>query len=292
MSVLASGSPGRVLEKYRIAKLIPLLELIRKPDRYAGMKGINALTNAALGDVYDKAEVTRELRRAHESKDPDFLPQFSHPMQGFAYGLNPYTDWALAQMEAPPTHYYLFLGLDWYSISDLGHTDSWFGYLHNPFGPFAPSDNASYDRYWHNIWAWILQKYRGNSAGQRSWDVPTKEGDAAAFIRKDEGAFIFHNRIPYLRPAGCPSAGTSWYEKEWKNKSVRDNVIEDLRLLRLQTEQADGRIMAICTNRESEKTLLDAGFANTLSLKAHPSRGIPRSTPAFRGPNYFLSRKL
>ena len=82
-----------MLKNYEAANLIPLLEIIRKPGRYAGLNGVNVLTNAASGGVYDKAEVVRELRRAvdaGEKKDHTFAPVFSHPKQGLAYGLNPY----------------------------------------------------------------------------------------------------------------------------------------------------------------------------------------------------------
>ncbi len=256
-----------MLDNYQTANLIPLLETIRKPGRYAGHNGVNALTNAAFGRAYDKAEVVRELRRAvaaGRKNDHAFVPEFTHPKQGFAYGLNPYSDWALAQLEGRPSHYYLFLGLDWYAISGLGHTDSWFDYLHNPFLDVG-------DRYWHNVWAWILRKFRANSGGTLYWQAPIMERDAAAFIRADGGGFIFHNRIPYLRPAGYESSGTEWYETEWKKKSVRDDAIEDLRVLRLQT---DSRIFAICTGEESVNALVEAGYErrNVVSWKAHPSR--------------------
>lgn len=254
-------------EHYRTANLIPLLETIRKPGRYAGLNGVNALTNAALGDSYDKAEVTRELRRAVDAgqrKDHAFVPKFTHPKQGLAFGLNPYTDWALSQLDTRPTHYYLFLGLDWYAISGLGHTDNWFDYLRNPF-------LDTKDPYWHNVWAWILRRFKANSSGMLSWQTPIMEPDAAAFIRADGGAFIFHNLIPYLRPAGYESAGTDWYEIEWKKKSVRQDVIDDLGVL---LRQVDSRIVAFCTREESKDTLVKAGYdlRSIVSWKAHPSR--------------------
>lgn len=276
-----------MLNNYETANLIPLLESIRKPGRYAGLNGFNVLTNAALGGTYDKAEVTRELRRAVEAghkKDHTFTPSFTHPKQGLAYGLNPYTDWSLGQLEAQPSHYYLFLGLDWYAISGLGHTDCWFDYLGNPF-------MDTKDRYWHNVWAWIMRKYKEGGTGKLSWQTPIMERDAAAFIREDGGGFIFHNRIPYLRPAGFESAGSDWYKIEWAKKSVRQDATEDLRVLRKQT---GSRIVAICTSQDSEKTLLAAGYdpRNIVSWKAHPSRVFhPKRFIEedfwFQGKNYF-----
>lgn len=280
-----------MLENYETANLIPLLEAIRKPGRYAGLNGVNVLTNAALGGTYNKDEVTRELRRAVDAglrKDSAFVPEFTHPMQGLAYGLNPYTDWALAQLDTRPTHYYLFLGLDWYAISGLGHTESWFDYLRNPF-------LDTRDRYWHNVWAWILREFKVKvgSAGKFSWQTPIREQDAADFIRSDGGGFVFHNRIPYLRPAGYESAGTKWYETEWKKKSVSQDGTEDLRVLRLQ---ADNRIVAICTNQESVNTLVEAGYdpRSIVSWKAHPSRifhpsRFVREDFWFRRRDYFQS---
>ncbi len=276
-----------MLENYQTANLIPLLETIRKPGRYAGLNGVNALTNAALGGTYDETEVTRELRRAVDAgrrKDHAFMPAFTHPKQGLAYGLNPYTDWALAQLETRPTHYYLFLGLDWYAISGLGHTNNWFEYLHNPF-------LDTKDPYWHRVWAWILRKFKANSTGTRSWQTPIMEQEAAAFIRADGGGFVFHNRISYLRPAGYENANTDWPETEWKKKAVRQDATDDLRVLRVQT---NSRIIAICTGEESVKTLVEAGYdlRKIVSWKAHPSRVFHPSRFVnedfwFRGPGYF-----
>ena len=272
-----------MLEHYQKANLIRFLEIIRKQGRYRGMDGVNVLTNAAFGENYSKAEVTRELSRAEsagEENDHAFRPAFSHPNQGFAYGLNPYTDWSLAQLKSQPRHYYLFLGLDWYSISKLGHTNDWFEYLRNPF-LCRPKD-----RYWHNMWAWIMRKY-----GANSWHT-IEERDAADFIQADGGAFIFHNVIPYLRPAGTKSAGTRWYDDEWKNRSVRGDVIKDLRELRLL---ASGQIVAICTGQRSANALYEAGYdaQKVHSWKAHPSRVFHPSRFEkddfwFRGRDYFL----
>jgi hypothetical protein len=280
-----------MLSNYEKANLIPLLETIRKPGRYAGLCGVNALTNAAGDGIYNKDEVIRELRRAviaGEAGDHTFTPIFTNPDQGLAYGLNPYTDWSLAQLAHRPSHFYLFLGLDWYSISGLVHSDSWFDYLGNPF-LLAPED-----RYWHNVWAWILRKMKTGVTGTSSWQTPILEREASAFIRADGGAFVFHNRIPYLRPAGQPSAGNKWYEAEWKKERVRRDATEDLRILR---EQAKNRIVAFCTGRDSEKTLVSAGYDphKVFSWKAHPSQVFHPSRFVkenfwFRGPDYFQER--
>lgn len=276
-----------MLSAYEEANLIPLLDTIRKPGRYAGLNGVNALTNAAFGGNFSKPEITRELRHAvaaGQECNHSFVPTFTHPRQGFSYGLNPYTDWSLAQLNTRPSHWYLFLGLDWYAISGLGHTESWFEYLANPF-------LDTEDRYWQNVWAWILQKYQKGANGTLSWQTPISEQEAAAFIRKDGGGFIFHNRIPFLRPAGYESAGSEWYEAEWKKPSVRQDAIEDLRVLRQQTGE---RIVAITTGQDSVNALIAAGFNSQriISWKAHPSRVFHPSRFVkenfwFKGREYF-----
>ena len=279
-----------MIENYQTANLIPLLEPIRKPGRYAGLNGVNVLTNAAPTGSYNKAEVSRELRRAviaGRNGDHAFAPSFTHPMQGFAYGLNPYTDWALTELNITPTHYYLFLGVDWYPVSELGHTDHWFDYLRDPFLDVG-------DRYWHNLWAWILGKF---NASTNSWHTPIMERDAANFIRADGGGFVFHNRIPYLRPAGYRRSGTQtnagpeWYESEWRKASVRQDAIEDLRLLRAL---ARSRIVAFCTGQDSLKALVEAGYDrdSVFSWKAHPSKvfypgKFHTENFWFRGRDYF-----
>lgn len=266
-----------MLTYYETANLIPLLDAIRAPGRYAGMNGVNVLTNAAPDESFNREEVTRELRRAVDAGkrgDPGFSPSFSHRKQGLAYGLNPYTDWSLAQLDAPPSHYYLFLGLDWYAISGLGHTDDWFEYLQNPF-------MDTKDCYWHNVWAWIMGKFKEGNSRKLSWQTPIMERDAAEFIRADGGGFIFHNRIPYLRPAGSESAGNTWYKAEWQKPSVRKDAEDDLRVLRQQT---GGRITAICTGKDSKVALSDAGFDRVVSWSAHPSN--------FFYPSRFVEKKL
>lgn len=256
--------------QYKNAGLIPFLKLIREPGRYAGMNGVNALTNAAPESDYDEAEVRRELHRAVEAgarKEMDFAPQFTHSLQGFARGLNPYTDWSLAQLDRPPTHYYLFLGLDWYSISELGHTDCWQSYLQNPF-----CDEK--DPYFRTVWAWLLRKTSPSTAGTK-WTRQIPEPEAAEFIRKDGGAFVFHNRIPYLRPAGEASSGTDknhigWNKTEWRKGQVRRDAIADLRKLRII---ADNQIVAYCTGAESAAALSEAGYRPNciINWSAHPS---------------------
>jgi len=251
---------------YKNAKLIGLLAQIRKPGRYGerkyrGMKGVNVLTNAARR--FNHKAVKSELKRAHKTNNNKFTPKFTDPKLGFSYGLNPYTDWALAQLKAPPTHYYLFLGLDWYSISELGKPEKWFPYIKNPF-----HDQSYKNKYWLHIWAWILKKYRMDSNGKLIWEKITSEM-ATEFIQNDGGAFIFHNLIPYLRPAGEKSAGTRWYDVEFKKPAVKKDVIEDLRLLR---KLADNRIVAFCTNKDkSQKCLVETGYEKCFSWGAHPS---------------------
>ena len=254
-------------KNYAVANLVPLLERIRTPGRYAGLDGVNALTNAAPYEAYSRGEVTQALRAAvaaGAAGNRGFTPQFTHPAQGLAFGLNPYTDWSLAQLVEPPSHYYLFLGLDWYAISGLGQTESWFDYLKNPF-----VDQS--DRYWHRLWAWILRLTNRSSAAKESWRTPVSERDAAEYIRKDGAAFIFHNMIPYLRPAGLDSSGTNWYKTELKKRAVHNDVIDDLRVLRQLT---GNRVGTVCTGQKSKKALLAAGYSEhqILCLGAHPSQ--------------------
>lgn len=281
---------SKVIENYKKANLIPLLEAIRTPRRYEKLEkpnGINILTNAALDETYSKEETIRELHNAIDAGkkgNHTFAPEFTNTRQGLSLGLNPYTDWAIAQLNSRPTHYYLFLGIDWYSISALGDPNYWFEYIGNPFA------NAR-DRYWHNLWAWIMRKFKKSANGVLSWRTPILEQDASEFILKDGGGFIFHNRIPYLRPAGYENAGTNWYETEWKKKSVSKDAIEDLRLLR---SLAGNRIMAFCTSNESVSALAEAGYdrRNIVSWGAHPSRvfhpsGFIKENLWFQGQNHF-----
>lgn len=137
-----------------------------------------------------------------------------------------------------------------------------------------------------------MKKVRVGSTGKSFWQTPILERDAADFIRADGGGFIFHNRIPYLRPAGFESAGTEWYETEWKKKSVREDATDDLRVLRQQT---GSRIVAFCTSKDSEEALLAADYdpQNIVSWKAHPSRHFfhpskfEREDIWFQGKNHF-----
>jgi hypothetical protein len=272
--------PREVLAKYRDANLIPFLETIRKPGRYAGSCGVNALSNTAPDGAYERAEVCRELALAIQAgidKRHDFAPSFTDARQGLAFGLNPYTDWSLSQLRIAPTHYYVFLGLDWYAISDLGSADQWFRSIDNPFWNCR-------DQYWHNLWAWIRRDYVMNHTGKYVWRTPMRkqeptdfandERSAARFIRADGGAFIFHNLIPYLRPAGCSSAGSKWPEAELQKKAVIEDITEDLRVLR---ELAGGKIMAFCTGARGVGILSSAGYdcRNIMCWSVHPSRFQP-----------------
>lgn len=268
----------RAFRGYCLANLAPLLEAIRRPGRYAGHEGVNALTNTAPPDSFRCDEVLTQLAAAEAAglrKDASFAPQFSSSGQGFAYGLNPYTDWAVSQLQSPPTHYYLFLGLDWYSVSGLGNLHRWFQYLENPFVD-------SKDLYWHRIWAWILGRVRPVAGSSPTWDTPVNEAEAAAFVRTDGGAFIFHNRIPYLRPAGAESAGTDWYKGEWRKRAVQADAIADLATIR---ELAGERVFAICTSDDSIDALTQAGYRphQVLSWRGHPSRVFHPSTTLARG---------
>lgn len=276
-----------MLEYYRRAGLVPLLDAIRAPRRYAGMNGVNVLTNAAPDESDNRDEVVRELRRAEDAGrngNHAFATEFTHPKQGLSYGLNPYTDWSLAQLAATPSHYYLFLGLDWYAISGLGNADDWFRYLQDPF-------RDARDRYWHNLWAWIMLRHEVAPTGRRVWQTPIREQEAAEFIRLDGGGFIFHNRIPYLRPAGFENSGTDWYRAEWRQPSVRKDAEDDLRILR---EQTGGQVVAICTGQDSVRALLSAGFEGRriVCWGAHPSQVFHPATFVreefwFRGKAYF-----
>lgn len=288
---------------YQRAGLVPLLEQIRRSDRYTERNGANFLTNAVPMSDFDCGAVLRELKRAEDARNSknasfraSFQVHFDHPLQGFSYGLNPYTDWSLKQLDARPTHWYLFLGLDWYNITDLskdlkGEDGSWLGnkmwfeYLANPF-----IDKK--DRYWWPLWAWILTKPATGNGERQIRNTSVTEETAAAFIKKDRGGFLFHNRIPYLRPADKESAGTDWPKSEWMKKCVRGDSIQDLELIRRLCED---RTVAFCTNEDSRKALKAAGFRDDQIYKwgAHPSRAyifyakIKEKGLWFRGRDYF-----
>jgi hypothetical protein len=251
-------------DAYQRAGLVPLLETIRSSGRYAERNGSNVLTNAAAG--FDREAVLRELHRAHEARHASaFDMQFENDLQGVSYGLNPYTDWSLKQLEAPPKRWSLFLGLDWYRVTDLckelpNGPRSWFDYLDNPF--------IEKNGYFRNVWAWILRK---SPPWSRS-DAPHRaEDEAASFLRSMELGFIFHNLIPYLRPAREKSSSSQWPDDEWKKRTVHADVVADLRQILVLS---GGRISAYCTNQRGKGALLEAGFPGdrVMNLSAHPAR--------------------
>lgn len=255
----------RVVAGYRIANLGGLLTQIRAADRYVAADGVRALTTGTLG-AYDSLEAQAQVRaaaNAGRSGKADFQPEFTRPGGGLSHGLNPYTDWTMSVLAKRPTHTNLFLGLDFFDVAALDAVGDWDRYLQNPF-----KDN---DPFWQNVWAWIMNRTRIGSSGKKTWDRPIDAAEAAWFIEQDGGAFVFHNLLPYLRPAGTGSSDKGWPTREWNKPSVRQSVIEDLRFIR---EQSPGRTIAYCTSKQTVGALHAAGFSdeNIVCWGAHPSR--------------------
>jgi hypothetical protein len=285
-----------VLEAYECAGLTRLLQAIRAPGRYQGVEHLNVLTNCLDSPLYDRGEVCDALKRARQltfENKSDFAPNFSRAGQGFSFGLNPYTDWALAQLDSAPNHAYLFLGIDWDTITSLGTSEEWFGFIHHPFQP----GTKTVDRYWHNLWAWMMGREQKSAEGKRSW-ATVSEAEAAAFIRADGGAFIFHNLIPYLRPAGEKKSGTDWPYEQWKATAIRQNILEDLKLL--QELAPAKRLFSFCTSAYVRDALIGVGYDADMVCcwSAHPSQvfhpgviyregGIDKR---FRGTQHFEQR--
>jgi hypothetical protein len=121
-----------------------------------------------------------------------------------------------------------------------------------------------------------------NSGQRQVWKSRIDPADAEAFVKADGGAFIFHNLIPYLRPAGVGSTEKDWPDREWKKSSVKDSVVEDLRLLR---ESVCHPIIAYCTSAVAVKALRAAGFNEdeVVCWSAHPSKVFHPSTLYPRG---------
>lgn len=268
----------RVQRGYQLANLVALLVRLREPDRYPGANGNLELTTGELG-LFDAAEAELQLRRAVEARrcgDADHRLAFSNPRRGLSHGLNPYTDWSLSCLEERPRHTYLFLGLDFYSVADLAQEIGWSQYLLDPFG-------GDWDPYWHRLWAWILMRTRDGNKGKdgvraQVWQQVISASEAAAFIQDDGGAFVFHNLIPYLRPACVAKTGKNWPEQELRKPSIRACIVEDLRLIR---ETAVGPIVAYCTKQATAAFLKEAGFPveDIVCWGAHPS--VPyRFTPS------------
>jgi hypothetical protein len=258
------GYSDRVERGYRMANLTELLAQIRAAGRYVEASGVLSLTTEKLG-MFDSAEANRQLAEAEMAGrfgNSSFQPKFSHPARGLSHGLNPYSDWTMSVLSEKPRHTYLFLGLDFYDVADLARVGDWETYLQNPF--------EYPDPFWHKVWAWIMGRTMIGSSGKTIWEPTIRAIDAASFIKSDGGAFVFHNLLPYLRPAGTGSTDKGWPTREWKKLSVRKSVIEDLYLLRTK---AEGRTIAYCTNAAAVDALRKAGFSNIdiVCWSAHPS---------------------
>lgn len=279
-----SAEPRRAFKRYESLGLTPLLHQIRRPGRYDGLDGWNILTNAELPDSYDMSLVVDEIHRAARHREVPYTSELAVRKQGLSYGLNPYTDWSLAQFDGPPDRWVMILGLDWYSVSTLlpeGYeANRWFDFIADPF--------MSYDPYWFNLWGWLLEKYHRapSSADQGSWNGRATSQEAAEFVRQHRIGFIFHNLIPYLRPADVASTAANWPQMEWRKKAIRADVGEDLRLI---LELTDGRMETYCTNQEIKTWLLELGLPNdrVTSFGAHPSRVF--NPTHFRNKSLFFS---
>ncbi|MCS0591288.1 hypothetical protein ACFQ09_26010 [Massilia norwichensis] len=266
----------RVERGYSLASLQSLLRQIRAEGRYRDAWGVNALTTANLG-AFNAEEAKRELAAAADAGrlgNSGFQPKFANSASGLSHGLNPYTDWTMSLLDAPPRHTYLFLGLDFYDIADLGRQADWNAYLQNPF--------MDRDPFWHRLWAWIMDRTEVNSNKRVVWQTGVAPLEAARFVKADGGAFIFHNLIPYLRPAGVGSTEKDWPSREWNKLSVQADIVEDLRLLR---DSVRHPIRAYCTSAAAIKALTKAGFNDreVVCWSAHPSKVFYPSTLYPRG---------
>jgi len=298
-----------MLNVYKRYKLDQLLMQIRTPGRYKDMDGYNVLTNALPYENFRRDLVELTLLKAFEEKKriqaihslndalgfSDFLPdsdalkdsisdsieilnsrdEFSPVLgseyQGLSHGLNPYSDWSLSQLEAEPRHWCLVLGIDWYPISELGDGTDWFEYLEDPFAN-KPGEE---DPFWNNTWAWILGR---SKLSETSWDTITAN-DASEFIKSSGIAFLFHNRLPYLRPPGIGKGNSEWRDNELKKKAITRDCIADLALIRMILGE---RLTVICTGKESATVLKAAGYSHEKIHRwgAHPSRKFfPHTVP-------------
>lgn len=269
----------RVEAGYRMANLTAFLALLRSSDRYPEANGDIALTTGELG-LFNADQAEEELLgavKARQSGNSTYRMRFNHPLGGLSHGLNPYTDWSMSVLGSPPTHTYLFLGLDFYSAADLAQQKGWQTYLQNPF------DDP--DLFWHRIWAWITNSTVENGRKFPSWKRHITAADAAAFIRADGGAFVFHNLIPYLRPAHIGSTAKDWPDRELSKPRVLAHIIEDLRSLKALCKKP---LVAYCTSAVAIEVLRKAGFAtdDIVCWNAHPSKVFHPSTLYSRG-NYF-----
>lgn len=270
---------ARAERGYRWANLTKALAQIHSRQRYLDADGVMALTTGELGR-FDPAEAQVQLTQAAiagAAGDATFRPQFGHPAGGLSHGLNPYTDWTMSCLTREPSHTYLFLGLDFYDIAALADVGAWDSYISNPF--------VDRDRFWHRIWAWILWQTKINTAGTESWIDVVDRQDAADYIDSDGGAFIFHNLLPYLRPAGTGSTDDQWPKKELRKKTVLANVVEDLALLR---QCVPGPIRVYCTSAAAVTVLIRAGYDKNdiICWSAHPSQVFHPSTVRTRGTHF------
>lgn len=252
----------RIAVQYQSFGLEPFLRKIRENNRYKDRCGINILTNAEFSSFSFEA-VSKDLCRAAQATH-SFKSSLEHRgQQGLSFGLNPYTDWSFSQLKETPRHWLLIMGLDWYSISGLPKTpEKWFFSIVNPFGQA--------DRYWSNLWTWIM----GSTKVTRN----AISNAASTFINEKSVGIVFHNWIPYLRPATIWNTARDWPRSEWAKLTVRSDISGDLKTLR----QAIGDCRAYCTNATVQQALQEVGFSQALSMRMHPSRGLPRcASPTF-----------
>jgi hypothetical protein len=266
----------RVQCGYRLANLVPLLSRLREPGRYAGANGHIALTTGELG-LFDPGQAEQQLAAAVAARhagDAEHRLAFIHPLGGLSHGLNPYTDWSMSVLTRPPRHTYLFLGLDFYSVADLSQPKGWEAYLQDPFN--------DPDVFWHRLWAWIMNRTVDNGRKFPAWERYITASDASSFIRADGGAFVFHNLIPYLRPAYLGSTDNDWPIRELRKQAIMECIVEDLRTI---GELVLGRTIVYCTSTVTVKALKRAGFAHDdiVCWGAHPSKIFHPSTLFPRG---------
>lgn len=262
---------SRVQRGYNFANLPPLLAQLRRPGRYIGANGDIGLTTGKLG-IFDAAEAETQIAAAVKARcncDKDHRLAFRNSLGGLSHGLNPYTDWSMSVLEKQPSHTYLFLGLDFYSVADLEQQNGWGKYLEDPF--------VDPDLFWHRLWAWIMNRTIDKGRRYPVWERTIRASDAASFIRADGGAFVFHNLIPYLRPAYLGSTEKKWPERELRKSDIEQCIVEDLRLTR---EISHGRTIAYCTNATAVKLLAKAGYSSSdiVCWGSHPSRIFYPST--------------
>lgn len=265
--------------KYIDMNLGPLLEQIRHRNRYQDINGYNVLVNSELTDDYSPEAVLVELKSAIQSrrKRKPFYSVLADKRQGISFGLNPYTDWAISQLTAVPQQWHIFVAADYYSIGEL-EPNSWFDLIANPF--FLE------DRYWQNLWCWILGYYDPDSdpSKQRNWNATATIEVASKFIATSGHGFIFHNRIPYLRPPLVSSTDKDWLNKEWESDKTKCQSREDLLFL---LSLLQGSKTLYCTSPDVKEALCNYGIdeSNVVCFSSHPSYGTFK-------PYYLLPKKI